>query len=61
MADQSKVSGEEIMAWVAKQVSTHKRLRGGVIFIDAIPKSPSGKILRKVLRDEVKRQSETKL
>ena len=32
-------------------VSPHMRLRGGVEFIDRIPKSPSGKILRRLLRD----------
>ena len=33
------------------RVSPHMRLRGGVEFIDRIPKSSSGKILRRVLRD----------
>ena len=51
VADKSKVSGQEIMDWVVSKVSGYKRLRGGVFFIDAIPKSPAGKILRKVLRD----------
>ena len=37
-------------------VAAHKRLRGGVRFIDAIPKSPSGKILRRVLRDQLKKE-----
>ncbi|PGH20386.1 hypothetical protein AJ80_03654 [Polytolypa hystricis UAMH7299] len=32
----------------------HKWLKGGVEFIDVIPKSPSGKILRRVLRDKDK-------
>lgn len=40
-----------IAAWVAERVANHKRLRGGVQVIDAIPKSPSGKILRRLLRD----------
>lgn len=44
----------EIQAWVASRVARHKQLRGGVIVIDAIPKSPSGKILRRVLRDKAK-------
>lgn len=39
-----------IKAWLAERVSKHKRLEGGVHFIDAIPKNPSGKILRKELR-----------
>lgn len=30
----------------------HKWLKGGVEFLDIIPKSPSGKILRRLLRDQ---------
>ncbi|WVQ73380.1 hypothetical protein IAR50_002951 [Cryptococcus sp. DSM 104548] len=41
---------QEIHDWAASKTANHKRLRGGVILIDAIPKSPSGKILRKDLR-----------
>lgn len=43
----------EITAWMATKVAPHKRLRGGVYFIDAVPKSPSGKILRRLLRDKI--------
>jgi acyl-CoA synthetase (AMP-forming)/AMP-acid ligase II len=39
---------EEIMSYVESRVAPHKRLRG-VEFIDQIPKSPSGKILRRML------------
>ena len=35
---------------VKENLSTHKQLRGGVVFIDEVPKSPSGKILRKTVR-----------
>jgi acyl-CoA synthetase (AMP-forming)/AMP-acid ligase II len=44
--------GEEIKAWVAKRTSPHKKLRGGVVQMsaeDPVPKSASGKILRRVL------------
>jgi acyl-coenzyme A synthetase/AMP-(fatty) acid ligase len=41
-----------IVEWVAERVANHKQLRGGVQIIDAIPKSPSGKILRRILRDQ---------
>ncbi|KAL1406416.1 hypothetical protein Q8F55_008115 [Vanrija albida] len=40
----------DIAAWVAARVAPQKKLRGGVVVIPAIPKSPSGKILRKDLR-----------
>ncbi|KAM0719589.1 hypothetical protein Q7P37_003719 [Cladosporium fusiforme] len=45
---------EEIAAWLAQKVARHKRLAGGVKFVEAIPKNPSGKILRKELRDLAK-------
>lgn len=48
---------------ISKHVEAHKArhkwLRGGVEFIDVIPKSPSGKILRRVLRDRQKEQGES--
>jgi acyl-CoA synthetase (AMP-forming)/AMP-acid ligase II len=40
---------EALMAWVAERVAPHKRVRA-VEVVDAIPKLPSGKILRRVLR-----------
>jgi 4-coumarate--CoA ligase len=45
-----RATGEEISAFVAEHVATYKQL-GGVRLIDAVPKSASGKILRRVLRD----------
>lgn len=32
----------------------YKWLKGGVEFIDAIPKNPSGKLLRRILREKAK-------
>ena len=43
-------TAEELMAYVASRVAPYKKIRR-VDFIDAIPKSPSGKILRRLLRD----------
>jgi 4-coumarate--CoA ligase len=45
---------KDIASWLATKVAKHKRLAGGVKFVDAIPKNPSGKILRKILRDQAK-------
>lgn len=39
---------EEVMAWVAPRVATFKRVRE-VEFVDVIPRSASGKILRRLL------------
>ena len=41
---------EDIQAFVAERVASYKQIRR-LTFIDAVPKSPSGKILRRVLRD----------
>jgi acyl-CoA synthetase (AMP-forming)/AMP-acid ligase II len=43
-----EVSPEEIMSYVAGRVAPYKKLRA-VEIVDQIPKSPSGKILRRVL------------
>ncbi|KAK5157614.1 hypothetical protein LTR04_005400 [Oleoguttula sp. CCFEE 6159] len=45
-----KGTEKEIVDWMAAKVASHKRLRGGVRFVDEIPKSVSGKILRRVLK-----------
>ena len=45
---------KDIASWLATKVAKHKRLAGGVKFVEAIPKNPSGKILRKILRDQAK-------
>ena len=51
------VTAEEIKEFVAKKVQSQKKLRGGVEFVDQIPKSPSGKILRRLLRKKEKQKS----
>ena len=43
------LTADDINTFMAERLSDHKQLRGGVEFIDAIPKSASGKILRRVL------------
>ena len=46
----SHVTGDDLMAFVAAKVATFKRIRL-VEFIDQVPKTPSGKILRRVLKE----------
>jgi 4-coumarate--CoA ligase len=45
------VTGDDIQAFVADQVAHYKQIRA-VHLVDAIPKSASGKILRRLLRDQ---------
>ena len=53
-----------VMRGIAKHVKDHKArhkwLDGGIEFIDEIPKSPSGKILRRMLRDKHREQMRQK-
>ncbi|TCD60045.1 hypothetical protein EIP91_010839, partial [Steccherinum ochraceum] len=44
----------EIIKFVADAKVHYKRLAGGVEFVDAIPKNPSGKLLRRFLREKAK-------
>lgn len=59
VADKTKISEDEIKDYVKGALASHKQLRGGVIYLDAIPKSPSGKILRRELRDIAKKEART--
>lgn len=45
-----QVSPDELLAYVAERVAPYKKIRV-IEAIDAIPKSPAGKILRRLLRD----------
>ncbi len=45
------VAADELMQLVAETLATYKQLRE-VVVVDTIPRLPSGKVLRRVLRDE---------
>lgn len=52
--DNDRLVAREISKYVEEHKARHKWLKGGIEFIDVIPKSPSGKILRRLLRDKEK-------
>jgi acyl-coenzyme A synthetase/AMP-(fatty) acid ligase len=45
---------QALVKYVQDHKARHKWLKGGIRFVDAIPKSPSGKILRRLIRDQEK-------
>jgi 4-coumarate--CoA ligase len=45
--------------WLNKRVVSYKRLRGGIKFVEAIPKSAAGKILRRVLVEQARKEQAT--
>ena len=42
------------MKFASQRLSRHKRITGGIVFVDIVPKNPSGKILRRQLRERAK-------
>lgn len=46
-----EVDGEDLTDWVAERVAPHKRIRA-VRFVEGIPRTPSGKLLRRVLIEQ---------
>jgi 4-coumarate--CoA ligase len=47
----AEATPDEIMSWIAGQVAGYKQIRRLTV-VEAIPKSASGKILRRILKDE---------
>jgi len=57
----SKLGRVDVDKWVAERLAGYKRLAGGVVFVDEIPKNPSGKILKRILREQAKKEMGAKL
>ncbi|KAK6621313.1 hypothetical protein RUM43_011619 [Polyplax serrata] len=47
-----KVTTEEVEQMISKRMSSYKHLKGGVRFIDDMPRNAAGKIVRKDLQDK---------
>jgi 4-coumarate--CoA ligase len=49
-----RLTTEEVKRFVEGKVVRFKYLKGGVEWVESVPKNPSGKILRRQLREEFK-------
>jgi 4-coumarate--CoA ligase len=58
VADRTKIDEAAVKDHVRENAAHYKQLRGGVVWLDAIPKTTSGKILRKDLREMARRERE---
>ncbi|KXN90934.1 putative 4-coumarate--CoA ligase 1 [Leucoagaricus sp. SymC.cos] len=56
----SKAAVKELENWHKKNLSKYKWLRGGIEIVDEIPKSPTGKTLRRVLQEQYEAGLKTK-
>jgi acyl-CoA synthetase (AMP-forming)/AMP-acid ligase II len=52
------VSADELLAWTAGRVASYKKVRE-IEFVEQIPKSPTGKILRRLLKESAAQRKET--
>lgn len=52
----SKLSEEAVKNYLSERLVYYKHLHGGVVFLDFIPKTASGKILKKLLREQATRE-----
>lgn len=52
----SDAKADEIKKFVDGMVTSYKRLKGGIEFRDGLPRTPSGKLMRRELREEVKQK-----
>lgn len=51
VSHRKEVTADSILKFMDGRLSAHKKLTGGVVFTHEIPKSPSGKILRRLIKD----------
>ncbi|KAK5795749.1 hypothetical protein VI817_005034 [Penicillium citrinum] len=57
--DGEKVTEEELRKYVLDRLARYKELTGGVKFVGSIARNPSGKILKRVLREDAKKEVES--
>jgi acyl-coenzyme A synthetase/AMP-(fatty) acid ligase len=61
----SPLTANDVKEFVKSQLAPYKQLRGGVVFVDELPKNGLNKLLRKDLRDraakELRREHGAKL
>lgn len=58
-ADANKISEDEVKEFVKARLAPYKQLRGGVVFINEIPKNAIGKFLRRELRERARKEWRT--
>ena len=57
----SQLTAEDVQAHMRERLARYKQLEGGIQFVESIPKLPSGKILKRVLREADKEGKSAKL
>lgn len=56
VTNEPDLSEKEVKKYIAENLAPYKQLRGGVKFVKEIPKNAIGKMLRRELRDQARRE-----
>jgi len=54
-----KLTEKDVYEVISKTLAKYKWLEGGIRFVDAIPKNASGKILKRMLREEAEKEGKS--
>ncbi|XP_050442803.1 uncharacterized protein LOC126846937 [Adelges cooleyi] len=57
--DEPTPSAEDVQSFISTRVSPYKQITGGIQFVESLPKSTAGKILRRLLKDEYMKKHKT--
>ncbi|RAH65410.1 acyl--CoA ligase [Aspergillus aculeatinus CBS 121060] len=56
--DGDRLTAENVKSYLVQRLASYKALTGGVRFVNAIPKNASGKILKRLLREQSQKEVE---
>lgn len=58
--DNYEVTEAELQAFFASKVSEKEQLVGGITFVKSLPKTPTGKVLRREIKDKILKGNDNK-
>lgn len=61
VAAHEPIDVKDVESFVNGKVSSYKKLKGGIVAVKEIPKTPSGKLLRRKLRDQANSEVQSRL
>lgn len=56
VADPAHVTKEVFHEYISKRMAPYKQLRGGIVYVDELPKNAVSKLLRRELRESAKKE-----
>ena len=60
-ANSDQPNAQEVFTHMRERLASYKMPEGGIVFVEAIPKNASGKILKRLLREQAKKEMGAKL